>query len=526
MPRRRRMTEYREIVRRLQQSQGIRAIQRETGLHRTIIRKIKKHADKNGWSSPGSPLPTEETLYGIFSRSATLDSHPLDSWKDKIKEWLDEEYSYVVIHKLILPSYDCSEVTIRRYIKKYFPAYKKAVMTRETIAGEIMEVDYGYLGITCNPITNKKRKTYIFSGRLNHSRDAYREIVFGQEQDIFFQCHIHAFEYFGGVPKKVVPDNLKAAVIKASFENPIINRVYRLLAEHYGFMISPTLPRKPEHKGGVENDIKYVKNNFLPIFKESQKDKGYSFPNSCEMIEALDAWNKNTARIRKISGVGRSPDDIFESEEKHELQPLPPCRWNPMQWGDGIKVQDTCRIQYQCAFYSVPYKYIDSKVDVLSDSASVYIFSDYQQLTIHRKAQYKWEFVKKKEHFPPHAEEYMSTTRESLKRVAVGIGVYTGKVVAGILDNKHIDGMRPARAIVFSLKKKYGICRVEAACKRAWIYDTPEYSSVKSILQKELDKLEIEHPVDYQGQQLFHFVREFGYFDSAKQSETEEVNHG
>lgn len=507
------MTEYIEVVKRLQDSQSIRGIQRETGIHRTIIRKIKKHADQNGWSQPGAPLPMEEALYEIFERSTTMDSHPLNAWQEKIKEWLENKYSYVVIHQLIQPSYDCSEATIRRYIKKRFPAHKKAVMPRETIAGEVMEVDYGYLGITYDPVTDKRRKTYVFSGRLNHSRDAYREMVFGQKQEIFFECHIHAFEYFGGVPKKVVPDNLKAAVIQASFESPIINRVYRQLAEHYNFMISPTLPRKPEHKGGVENDIKYIKNNFWPIFKENQKDKGYADPNALELIAALDDWNKDTARIRKIRGLGRSPEEIFESEEKHELLPLPRVRWDLVEWGESLTVQDTCRIQYKSAFYSIPYKHIGQKVAVLSNSTAVYIFFDYKQIAIHRNAKYEWEFVKKKEHFPPHAEEYMSMTQESLKRQAAGIGIYTGKVVSSILNEKHIDGMRPARAVVFSLKKKYGISRVEAACKRAWVYDTAEYMSVKSILQKALDKQEIENPLDSQGQQLFHFTREFGYFE-------------
>lgn len=156
MPRRRTMTEYREIVRRLQKSHSVRGIQRETGLHRTIIRKIKN--------------------------------------------WLEKDYSFVVIHSLIQPLYECSEATVRRAHKQTLPCLKKPVLLRETIPGAIMEVDYGYLGITYDQITDKRRKAYVCSGRLNHSRDAYREIVFNQDQNIFFNCHISAYEYFRGVP--------------------------------------------------------------------------------------------------------------------------------------------------------------------------------------------------------------------------------------------------------------------------------------------------------------------------------------
>jgi hypothetical protein len=406
---------------------------------------------------------------------------------------------------------------VRRYIKKTFPNTPKATMRRKTIAGEIMEVDFGFLGFTCDPDTGRKRKTYIFSGRLRHSRDAYREIVFNQKQDTFFDCHIHGFEYFDGVPEKVVPDNLKAAVIKASFECPLINRVYQKLAEHYGFLISPCLPRNANHKGGVENDIKYVKRNFWPLFKEDQRAKGYSVPRADELKKALSQWNREVASVRKISGIGRSPEEIFETEERQALKPLPDRRWDRYEWADKVKVQETWRVRFDNAFYSVPYRYIGKKVDVLANSISVYIFHDYRLITTHRRSRCRWEVVEKPEHAPPNVEEFMKTTRQSIKRWAYHIGPAVGKLVEEILNHKSVDGLRPARSVI-ALKKKYGEARLEAACRRALAYDTPEYMSVKSILLKGLDKLDIDDPVDHTGQRLFMFAREIGYFDPKNHS--------
>jgi transposase len=513
MPRRRTMTEYRDVIRRLKMSQSIREIARETGIHRTIIRKIKKIADKKGWLNPTSRLPNEETLYNIFEKKKAVFKHPLDEWNDEIKRLaVDEKYSYVVIHKLIQKYYACSEATVRRYIKKNFPETPKATMRRKTIAGEVMEVDFGYLGITYDPVTDRRRKTYLFSGRLQHSRNAYREIVFNQKQDIFFDCHIHAFEYFGGVPKKVVPDNLKAAVIKASFECPLINRVYQNLAEHYNFLISPCLPKKAKHKGGVENDIKYVKKNFWPLFKEGQRAKGYSDLNTAELKEELEKWNREVARVRKIGGIGRSPEEIFETEEKNALKSLPDTRWDRFEWADRVTVQETWRVRFDNAFYTVPYKYIGNKVEVLANSKSVYIFCNYKQIALHQRTRRRWEVVEREEHAPPNVAAFMSTTRESIKRWALSIGPSVGKVVEAILNHKSVDGLRPARGVI-GLKRKYGEARLEAACRRALIYDTPEYMSVKSILLKELDKLDIDEPVDQTGQKLFIFARKSGYFD-------------
>ena len=95
-------------------------------------------------------------------------------------------------------------------------------------------MDFGQLGLTWDAATRSRKRTWVFSDRLRHSRRAYREVVFDQKQETFVACHMHAFEWFGGVPEKVTPDNLKATVITASFEDPLVNRAYRELALHYG----------------------------------------------------------------------------------------------------------------------------------------------------------------------------------------------------------------------------------------------------------------------------------------------------
>ena len=178
-------------------------------------------------------------------------SHPLDERRDQIDAWRQEGYSFLVIHELLRQrGVKYSETTVRRYIHRHFPSPVRPVMRRETKPGEVMEVDFGQLGLTWDAATRSRKRTWVFSGRLRHFRRAYREVVFDQKQETFFACHMHAFEWFGGVPEKVTPDNLKAAVIVASFEDPLVNRAYRELALHYGFLISPCLPRRPEHKGG------------------------------------------------------------------------------------------------------------------------------------------------------------------------------------------------------------------------------------------------------------------------------------
>jgi transposase len=516
------MTEYKDIIRRLRVGQSIRLIQRETGTHRTIIRKMHKKAVKRGWLEPSAALPRDEELARCFDKP-TREPQPLDAFRERIAGWLEKEYSYVVMHRLIVREYACSEATVRRYVRRNFRQAPAAVMVRDTVAGETMEVDYGYLGLTLDEKTGKRRKTYLFSGRLNHSRKAYREIVFNQKQETFFLCHVHAFEYFGGVPEKVVPDNLKAAVIKACFESPLINRVYHALAEHYGFLINPCLPRHPEHKGGVENDVKYVKRNFWPFFCEEQIEKGRETPTALDIQRELDRWTAGVAETRLIGGVGRTVTDIFATEEKPALKSLPASRWEQISWTEA-KVQADWRIQFQKAFYSVPYAHIGKTVQVMATLQAVHIFLQHNEIALHSSAERAWQYVRKSEHAPPHPEEYMSLTRETIIRQAGSVGRSTELLVKAIFSRKAVDGLRPARALI-GLAKKYPLFRLEAACLRALSYESPEYASVKSILIKGLDQLSPNEPVEPSGQRHFAFARERGYWNPAITSPKEGDNH-
>jgi hypothetical protein len=116
------------------------------------------------------------------------------------------------------------------------------------------------------------------------------------------------------VPAVIVVDNLKAAVIRAALHEPLINRAYRKVAEYYGFLISPCKPYHPRHKGGVENDIRYVKSSFLPLFREWTKLLGKIRPTLHEMNERLGKWDEEMADVRIISGVGESSEKSFEQE--------------------------------------------------------------------------------------------------------------------------------------------------------------------------------------------------------------------
>ena len=157
--------------------------------------------------------------------------------------------------------------------------------------GECAQVDFGAGPKLMNEVTGEIISTWIFVMVLAWSRHMYAEIVTNQNVPTWLECHRHAFDFFGGVVKRVVIDNPKCAITKACYYNPVVQRAYEDYAQAYGFMISPCPPRDPQKKGRVESGVKYVKKNFVPLrtFRSltdaNHQLKGYNTPQNLDHPE-------------------------------------------------------------------------------------------------------------------------------------------------------------------------------------------------------------------------------------------------
>jgi len=492
----------------LKAGDGIRALSRQLKSHRSVIRQLKRISEENGWLTSQEPIPTENELArAMYGDDSEPRPHPFDPYHEQIKQWVKNEYSHVVISILLkerIKNGPCSESTVGRYIQSHFKQFERAIMTREHVPGDSMEVDFGYAGLSLEDYGGKPHKTWYFSARLASSRHAYRVCVHSQNQYVFFTCIIEALEFFGGTPRRVVPDNLKAAVVKAAFYEPSVNRVFRKLALHYGFLISPCMPRTPRHKGGVENDIKYIKKNFAPVFFEHQHELGKDIPLLNDMNQALHEWTNNTAGNRIVKGVGASPLEMFHGFEKEALFLLPEKRWDPVIIRE-CTVGTDWRIRFDSSFYSVPYEHIREKVVVIADSLTVCIFLRNNEIARHPRAMIPCQYLRKSVHAPPEAEKYMSTTREMLVTTATSIGNAVRDVAVTILADKAVDGLRPVRGLL-RLAESCSKVRLEKACARALVMDTISYASVKSILENNLEESHPPEEAVFPAEQL-----EFGF---------------
>lgn len=501
------MLDIREVIHRLREGHSDRRIGREINVDRSIIKKIRTLSILHQWLDTLLAMPTDEEISRLWNLTSKAQKpHPLDIHYDHLEQWRKEGYSAVVIHQLLKDKSSCDAQSIRRYLNKHFPKQVDPVMVRNTISGQDLDIDFGYLGKFLDD-EGVIRKAWVFSFRLRHSRRTYREVVLDQSSKTFLLAHIRAFEWFGGVPKNVILDNCKAAITQCTVDNDMIRRSYQELAEHYGFIISPCLPRTPEHKGGVEGDVKYTKSNFLPYFLARQKEKNVAMPKLRELIEALVRWGCEVADTHIIHGVGRSPLEIFKSEEEKVLRPLPKSRWELTSWSQSTVRRDW-RIMFDCSYYAVPYELIGELVQVCATTSLVRIFYNHKEVAYHERSQKKWEFKRKAEYAPPIHEAVLQCSREGLLSLAETVGPLTYQVVHEILSHPTIDKLRPVRHLL-NLANKYSKERLEMACQRACIYTMFSYESIKNILANNLDQQPVDSSIESKIIQMpsFRFAR-------------------
>jgi len=347
----------------------------------------------------------------------------------------------------------------------------------ETPPGEEAQVDFGFAGRMVDPETGELRKTWLFVMTLSWSRHQYVEFVFDQKVETWLRLHRNAFAFFGGVPHRLVIDNLKAGIAQACWHEPWAQQSYRECAEHYGFLISPCRPRTPRHKGKVEKGgVHYVKRNFL----------GGREPTTLTRANRdVRRWALTVAGERVHGTTKERPRERF-AIERQALQPLPGTPYDMAVWKE-VKLHRDCHLVFEQAYYSAPFRLVGQKLWVRGGSQEVQIFtSDYQLVATHPRAQRPGRRQTHPAHLPPHKVPGLMLTRDSCRQQAAAIGPATRQVVDALLDHRPEDRLRTAGRLL-RLRDRFGPERLEAACARALRFDDTRYLTIKRILEQELD---------------------------------------
>ncbi|MEO5331564.1 MAG: IS21 family transposase [Magnetococcus sp. YQC-5] len=477
--------DVKELVRRVRLGQTERAIGRQMGFHRVTVKKYRQLAESHGWLEKDSPLP-EPGMVAIAvqktkpGRTIAHEVSSVEPYRVLIGTLLQEgDISASVIHqRLVDNGYLGSYSSVRRFMAKLRgPTVPEGFCRIEVAPGSEAQVDFGYVGKLFDPIKQIERSGWVFVMTLSHSRHMFVKIVFDQSSWSWLQLHREAFEFFGGVPGKIVLDNLKAAIVKAAIHDPQIQRSYRDQAEYYGFVVDPNRPHTPRHKGKVERSVRYIKQNFMP---------GRRFCDIDDANEQLQQWNAEKAGCRVHGTTGWKPMEQFTSVEQAALLPLPLTRWEPSIWKE-VKLQSDCYLNVEKSFYSAPFRLIDQQLMVQVTPDSVRIYHDLELVATHRRAQVPRSRMANQDHFPPHKVALLKATPQWCFKKAEEIGPATLEWMQRYLSDPVMEKVRSG-FIALGLAEKFTSQRLEMACRRALDFDEISFATLKRILERGLDQ--------------------------------------
>jgi transposase len=246
------MYEYRQVLVRMRQGDSDRQIAEARLMGRSKAGKLRRLAIERGWLDPERPLPDDTALAEVLGQREARPgpSSQVEPHRERILAWKRAGITGTSIHQALVREhgFSGSYSAIRRFLQAHAPTPLKATVRLEFAPAEAAQVDFGAGPRILDTATGELRKTWVFVMTLCFSRHQYAELIWRQDVATWLACHRHAFEWFNGVPKRLIIDNAKCAIVLAHRRDPEVQRAYGECAEGYGFKIDACPPREPQLK--------------------------------------------------------------------------------------------------------------------------------------------------------------------------------------------------------------------------------------------------------------------------------------
>jgi transposase len=446
-----------------------RRIARELGVHReTVGRELKRSKPANvttGSESDAGAKPAKVTTGSedgasskpakVTTGSAARGRSECEAWRPQIEQAVVQGLTARRIHQDLQAGhgYAGGYQSVKRFVRHLRNAAPLPFRRIETPAGEEMQVDFGQGAPVLED--GRRRRPHLFRVTLSFSRKGYSEVVWRQNTETFLRCLENAIRSFGGAPKTVVVDNLKAAVLQADWFDPEINPKLRSFALHYGLVILPTKPRTPQHKGKVEAGVKYVQNNAL---------KGRTFTSLAEQNQFLLQWERRVADTRIHGTVRQQVAALFE-QERPALQTLPADLF-PSFHEAKRRVHRDGYVEYNRAYYSVPPETVGRDVWVRADSRLLHIYTLHmRQIAVHCLVE-PGRFATDQTHVHPHKRNAIERGVQHLLERCRLIGRHSGIWAEQMYQTRGHEAVRVLQGLLH-LARRHPVDQLEAAAEKA-----------------------------------------------------------
>lgn len=493
------MVNYRELLRLKSLGHNITHIAEAIHSSRNTVRDVEKLAEKKGISWPLSDELTNQKIYELLypERIATA------------KIYLEPDCA--LIHRelarkgvnltLLWKEYGARCIAAGRVSYQYtqfceiyraWALKSKATMRIKHKPGDAMEVDWAGATLPIrDPATGVEEPSYLFVAVLPCSCYAYAELCGDMRSENWLLCHAHAYQYFGGVTRLLISDNLKAGVTKNTRYETLLNRTYNEMADHYGTAVVPARVRKARDKSHGEGTVSYASTWILAALRD---DTFFCLADAKEAVaEKLEELNGFPFKKR----VGNRREAYFQ-EEKEFMQPLPVNPYEPSVWLEQ-KVLLDYTVSDGTNKYSVPYDLIGKTVGIRVTKNMVEVFFNGNRVTTHvREHNFMKDPIVKLQHMPEKHRQYLSYTKEDFLSWASGVGPNTEKVIRHFLES----GRAPEQGFKYCVSLRnygntYKNARIEEACRQILTFSgDPSIRGISILLKSPVTDKTNQTPPD------------------------------
>jgi transposase len=479
------MVDIIEILAHWQAGRNNTEIAQSLGVDRKTVRKYVAAAEAAGMAPGGPPVPEErwaELVRRWFpeladTRLRQVTWPAIEPHHEYVREQLRAGVTVTTIHQRLRDEHGLavSIASFRRYVAANVPEEARRAQVRvlrpyPAEPGGEAQIDYGRLGRWLDPVGGKPVTVWAFVMVLACSRHMFVRPVIRLDQQAWSQCHVEAFGFFGGVPARLVPDNLKTGVERPDLYDPKINRSYAELAAHYGVLADPARAFRPTDKPRVERPMPYVRDSFW---------RGREFTSLEQMQAEAVRWCTEVAGARACRPLdGAAPAAVFAAVEKAALRPLPADRFVLAIWAKA-KIGPDIHARVGKVLYSVPWRHIGKTADVRLTGTTVQFFIGGQLVKTHPRK--SWGKQTDFADYPPEKIAFHMRTPAWCRKQAARIGAACEQVIGELLADNALYRLRSAQGVI-GLADKHDLSRLEAACARAIAAGDPSYRTVKGIL--------------------------------------------
>lgn len=479
------MKKVREVLRLYNEGLGYRAISRSTHIG---LGSVSHYIQRAKHAGLGWPLPKEmndEQLRSLlFPKEIKLNQSEGEALLDfkKIHDELKRKGVTLLLlwheYKSLYPK----GYSYSRYCHLYqqYANQLKPSMRMTHYAGEKMFVDYS--GLKMPWIDKETGVIYyaeIFVAVLGASNYTYVEACSSQSIVDWVKAHCHALEFFKGVPRCIIPDNLKAGVSKAHRYDPDIQSTYQELAHHYGCAIVPARAYHPKDKPKVEVGVQGIQRWLLAPLRDMTLFSVAELNQA--LLPLLKAYNERP--FQELEGSRLSQ---YEALDKPALKPLPATRYSFAQW-KTVRSGIDYHVTFEKHHYSIPHKYLKKMIELRVTHSTIECFYEGERIAVHHRA-YKPGHTTIHEHMPTAHQSYAEWTPERLKKWALSTGPYTQALIEELISLHKIPEQSFRGCLgILRLGERYGAGRLENAARRGLSSGAVRYKNIESILRNGLD---------------------------------------